>query len=76
MTQIEFYKIIKQENLDKELVRHSLFYWLQPKDPDVKKVLIEKGFLETRSHNDQCKLTLVGSSERSKAEKRLESVGR
>ena len=76
MTQMEFYKIIKQENLDKELVRHSLFYWLQPKDPDVRKVLIEKGFLERRSRNDQCKLTIEGSTERFKAEKRLESVGR
>ncbi len=76
MTQLELLKVIDQDNLDKELTRHSLFYWLEPKDMDVKNILVKKGFLEKSSNSNECKLTLKGSSERAKAEKRLESVGR
>ena len=76
MTQMELLKVVDQNNLDKELTRHSLFYWLEPKDIEVKNILIKKGFLEKSSHSNECKLTLKGSAERSKAEKRLESVGR
>ena len=41
MTQMELLKVVDQNNLDKELTRHSLFYWLEPKDIEVKNILIK-----------------------------------
>jgi|TARA_X000001382_G_C3039344_1_gene137317 hypothetical protein len=64
-------KFINQKMLDKELIRHSLFYNLRPLDDDIKKILVKRGYLEPIDSFGVCRLTLKGRHERTNAENRL-----
>ena len=68
--------LIYQNDLDKELTRYSISYSTRSSNQEDAKVLVEKGFLATDTFPVEYRLTMLGCSERAKAEKRLESNGR
>ena len=68
---IKIDKFINQKMLDKELIRHSLFYNLKPLDDFVKRILVKRGYLEPIDQFGVCRLTLKGGLERKNAENRL-----